>query len=212
MGHDLLPRDDRLVQERGHSFTLEEAVEQHSAPLDDGRHPPHFGSDRAIPGMVRSSSASDAGRWLSTGLGISSPRMINPSMRLRVVPTRSRSPFDKQKRPRIPRIGIDSPIKANSVRSGRVNKFRQANVPMTDPLGVQVITNRRSHEVRRTSRGNYSPVFSIQEDRPPPTAPSPPIPSSRPPIPYESASFAHLASSYLFIHDILLSLFDRKLW
>ncbi len=78
------------------------------------------------------SSAKLTGRWLKTGLGAFSRRMITPSMRLKVSPTMSRKPSERQKSPSTPRIGIDNPTKAKIVRIGRVNKFLQAKRPITD--------------------------------------------------------------------------------
>src|SRR5262249_55252901 len=71
-----------------------------------------------------------AGNWLNTGLGAFWRMTITPSTWLRVSPTMFRRPPERLNSPITPRIGIDSPIRASAVRTGRVKRFRQANRPM----------------------------------------------------------------------------------
>jgi hypothetical protein len=96
---------------------------------------PHTsGATARTPGIRRKSSAKLAGMWLNTGLGAFSRRTIIPSMRLKVVPTKSRNPLERQKSPSTPKIGIDKPTSARIVLRGRVSKFRQANIPIIHPF------------------------------------------------------------------------------
>ena len=93
---------------------------------------PDFRRDGSHTGSRLSSSARQAGRVLKTGLGTFSRMTITPSIRLSVSPTRSRRPLETLNRPITPRMGIDSPIRARIVRSGRVSRLRQAKTPMFD--------------------------------------------------------------------------------
>ena len=124
-----------------------------------GAIPQISGATARIPGMRLRSSAIPAGKWLKTGLGTFSRRMIIPSIRLRVSPTRSLRPFDRQKSPSTPRIGIDRPIRARTVRIGRVSRLRQANIPMSDSFqaGQSRLANSRrlARSIPRDSE-NYS--------------------------------------------------------
>src|SRR5208282_4840515 len=97
-----------------------------------GAMPQTSGATARTPGSRLRSSARLAGRVLKTGLGTFSRMTITPSIWLRVSPTRSRSPLETLNRPITPRIGTDSPIRASTVRSGRVSKLRQAKTPMFD--------------------------------------------------------------------------------
>src|SRR5208282_3535400 len=95
-----------------------------------GAMPQTSGATARTPGSRLRSSARLAGRVLKTGLGTFCRMTITPSIRLRVSPTRSRSPLETLNRPITPRMGTDSPIRASTVRSGRVSRLRQAKTPM----------------------------------------------------------------------------------
>ena len=102
----------------------------HPWPSILGGIPQNSGATTRTSGTAQILASRLAGRLLKAGLGVFSRTIITPSTWLSVSPTMFRSPCETLNRPITPRIGTDSPIRASTVRTGRVRRFRQAKRPI----------------------------------------------------------------------------------
>ena len=82
-------------------------------------------------------------------------------------PTRFRSPPERLNRPITPRIGIDRPTRASAVRSGRVNRFRQAKDTMRlspPPWARPRLAATHSHRCRGGALEDCNRSIPVQEE------------------------------------------------